>query len=254
MLERIDIDVAICKANINQLELQAVQHDTRLIWAQQEVRRVQEENNAMKTSIDELSNQVKKLTAKLESGAASLKSIADICTFRAADFRTLLPEVQQQQQDYSTLLSTAPVDLPLAREPVSVEPAQPSATRVVRELFPLDPGPQVPHLDVSQPSTPDRSLTRDFRNPNVQVSSSPRIDPTPASGGHGGISVSTTSSRGEITTIRKSIMRQVDALKSTINDTVNENTDLDKLKYLQTKTVTPVEKAIMELKTTLQKF
>ena len=47
-------------------------------------------------------------------------------------------------------------------------------------------------------------------------------------------------------------MRQVDALKSTINDSANMN--LKKLKYLQTKTVPQVEKAIMELQTTLQKF
>ena len=55
-------------------------------------------------------------------------------------------------------------------------------------------------------------------------------------------------------TIRKSIMRQVDALKSTINDTTNENTDLEKLKYLQIKTVPRVEKAIIELESSLQKF
>ena len=49
-------------------------------------------------------------------------------------------------------------------------------------------------------------------------------------------------------------MHQVDALKSTINDTANENTDLEKLKYLQTKTGPRVEKVIMEFETTLQKF
>ena len=38
MLERINIDVAIYKANITRLELQAVQHDTQLDWAQQEFR------------------------------------------------------------------------------------------------------------------------------------------------------------------------------------------------------------------------
>ena len=254
MLEQINIDVAICKAYVTRLELQAVQHDAQLDWAQQEFRRTQEESNAMKTSIEELTNQVKELTARLESGAVSLQSIADICTFRAADFRTLLLKVQQQQRDYSTSSSTAPIDPPPAREPVSAEPAQPLAACMVGEPLPLDPGPQVPHLNVLQPSTPDRSLSRDFCNPNVQISSSPRTDPAPSSGGQGGISVSITSSRGKITTIRKSIIRQVDALKSTINDTANENTDLKKLKYLQTKTVPRLEKAIMELETTLQKF
>ena len=49
-------------------------------------------------------------------------------------------------------------------------------------------------------------------------------------------------------------MRQVDWLKKTLVDSANETTDLEKLKYLQTKTVPRVEKAISDLESTLQKL
>ena len=49
-------------------------------------------------------------------------------------------------------------------------------------------------------------------------------------------------------------MRQVDWLRATLVDSTNETTDLEKLKYLQTKTVPRVEKAISELESTLQKL
>ena len=50
------------------------------------------------------------------------------------------------------------------------------------------------------------------------------------------------------------MMRQVDWLKASLCNSANETTDLEKLKYLQTKTVPRVEKAISELKSTLQKL
>ena len=49
-------------------------------------------------------------------------------------------------------------------------------------------------------------------------------------------------------------MRQVHWLKATLEDSANETTDLEKLKYLQTKIVPRVEKAIMELESTLQRL
>ena len=52
----------------------------------------------MESGIEELTNQVKELTMKLESGAVALKSFGDICTFRAADFHTLINNIQQQQR------------------------------------------------------------------------------------------------------------------------------------------------------------
>ena len=46
----------------------------------------------------------------------------------------------------------------------------------------------------------------------------------------------------------------MDWLKTTLLDSANETTDLKKLKYLQTKTIPKVEKAIRELESTLQKL
>ena len=49
-------------------------------------------------------------------------------------------------------------------------------------------------------------------------------------------------------------MRQVDWLKVTLDDSANETKDLEKLKYLPSKIVPRVEKAIMELESTLQRL
>ena len=43
-------------------------------------------------------------------------------------------------------------------------------------------------------------------------------------------------------------------MKTTIEDSTNETTDLEKLKYPQTKIVPRMEKAIMELESTLQRL
>ena len=43
-------------------------------------------------------------------------------------------------------------------------------------------------------------------------------------------------------------------MKATLDNSANETTYLEKLKYLQTKIVPRVEKAIMELESTLQKL
>ena len=71
-----DIDLAICKANISTLELQAVQQSNKLEWMQQELHSAREEKENMETSIEELTNQIKELTTKLESGAVALKALA----------------------------------------------------------------------------------------------------------------------------------------------------------------------------------
>ena len=66
--------------------------------------------------------------------------------------------------------------------------------------------------------------------------------------------MSTTSSRSNVATVRKSILRQVEWLRKNLLDSANETTDLEKLKYLQTKDVPRVEEAISELESTLQKL
>ena len=162
----------------------------------------------------------------------ALKSFSDVCTFRAADFHALINDIQQQQWDQSTSSTIKPVPLPPhVADTHHTASVQPSAAHEQREL-PSAPSRQVPPVPPSQPSTPDQSFDRDFCETGVQITSSRRIEPAPTSRGPEGISISTSSSPGSVTTIRKSILRQVEWLRATLLDSANETTDLEKLKFL----------------------
>ena len=65
--------------------------------------------------------------------------------------------------------------------------------------------------------------------------------------------MSVTSSRGQAP-VKKSILRQVDDLRMTLDEAEEDGTDLEKIKYLQTKMVPRVEKAISELEHAVQKM
>ena len=93
IVERIDIDLTVCKAEITSLETQATQQAVRLERLQQELRIAREDREKMTETIDELRSQVLELTNKIETGAASLKSLSDVCTFRAADFHAMISDI-----------------------------------------------------------------------------------------------------------------------------------------------------------------
>ena len=67
ILERMDIDLTICKTNITSLEMQAIQQASKLEWMQQELRLAREERQELETTVDELKNQITELTTKLEN-------------------------------------------------------------------------------------------------------------------------------------------------------------------------------------------
>ena len=194
------------------LETQAIQQASKLEWMQQELRMAREDRQELEETIEELKNQITELTTRLENGAMALKSFSDVCTFRAADFHALINDIRQQQRDLSASSSIEPVPPP---PPVAdthqTASVQPSAAHEQREL-PSAPSRQVPPVLPSQPSTPDQSFDRDFCETGVQITSSRRIEPAPTSRGPEGISISTTSSRGSVTSILKSILRQVEWL------------------------------------------
>ena len=73
MIERIDIDLTVCKAEITGLETQATQQAVRMERLQQELRIAKEDRGKMTETIDELRSQVLELTSKIEMGAALLK-------------------------------------------------------------------------------------------------------------------------------------------------------------------------------------
>ena len=66
-----DINLAICKANISSLDMQAIKQSSKLEWMQQELHRAREEKEAMETTIEELTNQIKELTTDTETGVRS---------------------------------------------------------------------------------------------------------------------------------------------------------------------------------------
>ena len=69
---------------------------------QQELRIVKAGREKMEETIDELRGQVLELTNKMETGAASLKTLSDLCTFRAGDFHAMISDIRQQQRDSTT--------------------------------------------------------------------------------------------------------------------------------------------------------
>ena len=76
IVERMDIDLTVCKTNITSLEMQAIQQASKLEWMQQELRMAREDRQELEATVDELKNQITELTTKLESGALALKSLA----------------------------------------------------------------------------------------------------------------------------------------------------------------------------------
>ena len=102
MLERIDIDLTVCKAEITGLESQVCTHEVRMERMQQELRIIKEDRERMEETIDELRSQVLELTNKMETGAESLKTFSDLCTFRAGDFHAMISDIRQHQRDSTT--------------------------------------------------------------------------------------------------------------------------------------------------------
>ena len=68
MLERMDLDLTVCKAEISSLEMQASHNELRMERMQQELRILKEGRTTMENTIDELRSQVLELTNRLETG------------------------------------------------------------------------------------------------------------------------------------------------------------------------------------------
>ena len=144
IIERMDIDLTVCKSDITGLETQAIQQVSKMEWMQQEPRMAREDRQEMAETIEELKNQVMELTTKLENSAVSLKSLRDVCTFRATDFHAMINDLRQQQRDLSAFSSIEPVPPPppVADTRLSAS-VHPSAAHEQSEN-PSAPQPQVP--------------------------------------------------------------------------------------------------------------
>ena len=86
IVDRLDIDLTVCKTNITGLETQAIQQASKLEWMQQELRMAREDRQELAETAKELKSQITELTTRLENSAISLKSLSNVCTFRAVDF------------------------------------------------------------------------------------------------------------------------------------------------------------------------
>ena len=144
-----DIDLTVCKSDITSLETQAIQQASKLEWMQQELRMAREDQLEIAETIEELKNQVMELTTKLENRAVSLKSLSDVCTFRAADFHAMINDLRQQQRDLSASSSIEPVPPPPpvadTRLSASVQPAAAHEQREksLTEIKPFSAGSDV---------------------------------------------------------------------------------------------------------------
>ena len=112
-----------------------------------------EDRQELEATIDELKNQITELTTKLESGALALKSFSDVCTFRAADFHTLINDIRQQQRDQSTSLSIEPVAPPPPVADTHHNTIVQPSTAHEQGGLPSAPSLQVPTVPPSHPST-----------------------------------------------------------------------------------------------------
>ena len=57
------------------------------------------EREALRATIEELTEQLKQLTARLDQGELRVKSLEGICTFRAGDLQNWFLDLQEQRND-----------------------------------------------------------------------------------------------------------------------------------------------------------
>ena len=104
-----------------------------------------------------------------------------------------------------------------------------------------------PYPEVLRPASPVVLELRDICKTDIQARSSPI--PDACTGPNDPRNTWTASTTGEAGLLRKSILRGLNGLRKVINQPVNEDTDLEKLKSLQNGVIPRVEKAILELET-----
>ena len=88
----IEADLAISKANNAKFEKWAIQQDSQITWAINQIRGG-EKREVMRT-IEELTEQIKVLTSRLDQGETQICNAESVCTFCAANLRSLLMEAQ----------------------------------------------------------------------------------------------------------------------------------------------------------------
>ena len=111
----------------------------------------------------------------------------------------------------------------------------------------MDPLQEPPH-----PPTPTTPVDWGFWDPSAQFYCSPRRADAPSDPRN--TSTTSTSSKGENALLRKLLLRRLADLNKITSKVVDDDTDLEKVKVLHTRTVPKVEKAVRELENTLQQY
>ena len=223
-------------------------HEAQLTWATDKINEARRERDELQMKVEKLSERVVVLTTRLNQGENQIRSVERICTFRTSDFPPQLPQLQGDVGSHSTSTANPVSSLnPMAETHLSpyilvldVGTAHPVPN-------PVDPLPEPPRL-----TSPDIPIYWDFCNTSAQLSSSPRQADEPSYPRN--TSMTLTSTRGENALLRKLIIRRMADLSRIMFKVVNDNTDLEKVKSLQTGTVPRVEKVVRELESTLRQY
>ena len=114
------------------------------------------------------------------------------------------------------------------------------------------PIPVEPPQEIPRPLTPMTPVDWGFCDPSAHLCCSPR----PLDVFHDGrnTSAASTSSRGKSNILRKLLLKRMADLNKITAKKVNEDTDLEKVKLLFTRTVPKVEKAVCKFENTLQMY
>ena len=205
------------------------------------------------TKVEELNELVVELTTRLNQGESQIRSVERVCTFRAADFHTQLHRLQGNVDNQST--STINPECSPSREPTgpdSHESVHPSLVRREGGTPPPVSTLWTPCRDSLAPPTPTTPVDWGFCDPNAHLCCSPRCVDVPSNLRN--TSTTSTSSRGESGLLRKLILKRLVDLNNITSKVVDDDTELEKVKVLHTRTVPKVEKAVRELENTLQQY
>ena len=222
-------------------------HETKLAWATNRINEATRERDELSMKIEELSDLIVELTTCLNQGENLILSVQGVCTFRASDIRILLQQLQETRRNQpaatSPTLSTSPHEPTGPRGPV-----HPSVVRREGEDLPLAPI----SVEPPRPPTPITPVDQGFCEPLSHPCCSPKRLDLPYNGRNS--SAASISSRSESTLVRKLILKRMADLNKITAKPVDDSTDLKKIKLLLTRTVPKVEKAVRELKNTLQQY
>ena len=117
MLARIEAEITTATNRVIRCEKWRITHDV------QKVEEARSERETKQATIEELHEQVKQLTSRLEQGELQLKSLDGICTFRAADLRNQFLELQERRNSQSLMTipaSTTPEPIPTELSDITI--------------------------------------------------------------------------------------------------------------------------------------